>query len=372
MKLAQDFASLALPLLLSLALACGGPVVDDRAPQNPPSGHGNLNPQPGPEPDPEPGPGPVPNPPIPDPKPQPPRLSPNLVDTIPIPGKIYPAGTTIGGKLFGAQYSVPAKWKGGLRKGTALTIFASDSEPGIIIGNIGFGYTAQDILANKQIQTGFAFSLEGTGSIHFYPSQPATLSGDRISVDYTAFDGFYQYLMVLRAVVHPDGGYVAFLGVTTTDQQAAMHRNVEAFINTIKITRRNTNKPFMAALFGKSFQWVKDDGSWFSDVSGLYSDSASFSGYTQSSASFCGNGAFWLNVSKESLYQATVDGEVMQLFDSTGSTEYGQLTVITEQGIDIGLLVTSKGYLVAPVQLTGNTLRIGNKQLAFSEHVTCG
>jgi hypothetical protein len=305
---------------------------------------------------------------------QPTVQNPGTVATLPVPGKSYPAGTKFGGSLFGVEYTIPPNWKGGLKQNTRMMLFASDTEPGLIMGLLGFAWTENDILNYSGFQRGFELDLGGGNKLYFQVSTPiARVAPGRISAEYTASDYAYVYSLRMEIKTHPSGGYVAFLGFTTQQMASQLKTQLQAFIDKVVMTPRPTNKEYMARLAGRSFQW-SGSRDWYSDVSGVYSKSASSSSWKNNKAYFCGNGYFEVNRSSQTYMSSTSSGgEVLMFNYSSDTREFGEWTIVKNSKYgNLALLVTMSGYQIFPVRVEADgSLLVGKNRLTPNGMAQC-
>ncbi|MCC6231854.1 MAG: immunoglobulin domain-containing protein [Verrucomicrobiales bacterium] len=289
--------------------------------------------------------------------------------TMPTPGQLYPEGTRLGGSLFGIEFAIPTEWKGGLRVNTPHLLFGSDTQPGAILGMIGFAGTRAELNADPSLKQGFESDAGASGTVRFQPSTALQEVGtDQMRVEFTGFDQAGQgYWMGVHFVLHPDGGFLLLVGITSTAKAGELRPQVERFAATTKTTRRATNNNLVNALHGRSFQWAGDSRDWYN---GNLNGSASLSSWSEKFAFFCANGTIEINTKSTGYASTRQSGgwssTYMSLSYDSSTTEYGQFAVVTDpQYGDVLLLATLKGYQVAPVRILGDgQLLVGDQRLA--------
>ncbi len=299
------------------------------------------------------------------------------VATLPEPNRLYPEGTRFGGSLFGVEFTIPPKWKGGLKAKTPLMLFGSDTEPGLIMETIGFAWTQDEILRDPGLAGGFESDM-GTpvGKVQFRPTNPAsplTLTGtNRISGEFSGWgrDQAGNAILIyynLELVTHPSGGFVVFIGITTQEYHAENLIQLKAFAAAVIVTPRPTNHDYMTFLNGRSYKGAGSGHDWYTSQPGIYSSSASTSSWSENYSSFCAQGTFKVDTTSE-FYASTTSPSsgYMSLSDSSTTTEYGQWTIVqTPEYGNVMLLVTlNNGYLIVPVKIEGDgTLFVGQNKL---------
>ncbi len=297
--------------------------------------------------------------------------------TLPVPGQLYPAGTRLGGALFGIDFTIPDEWKGGLRVGSVFLMFGSDTRPGLILGILGFAGTREELLADESLRLGFETDLSGGGKVRFVPTAPLQDAGPgRLREEFGGQDpNGNTYWLGIDFVLHPDGGYVAFLGLTTAASKDSLRVDLDRFVATARTTRRPTHSGLVETLGGRSYQWAGSGSDWYK---GDLNQKASLSSWNESFAFFCRNGTVEIST-KSTGYASTSNSggwstQYMSLsYDST-TKEYGQFTIVSDpQYGDVLLLATLKGYQVAPIRLNPDgSLLVGDQRLAFHELFRCG
>lgn len=296
--------------------------------------------------------------------------------TLPVPGQLYPAGTRLGGELFGFEFTIPPKWQGGLRAGSSWMLFGSDTEPGLVLAILGFAGTREEMLRDTSLRDGFEMELTGGSSLFFRPARPLSAGADnRLSAGYSATgaDGT-AYALSLEVLVHPSGGFLGFLGLTTQAQSDTLQAQLLQFVNAAKTPARNTNLDSIQALSGMSFKWESSGNEWYS---GNWQGSASSTSWSESYAFFCSDGSFEINKESTSYISTRSSGgwssTHMSLSSSSTTTEYGQFTVIQHpQHGDLMLIATLAGYQVAPVQFQPNgSLLLGKNHLTRHQPFNC-
>lgn len=299
------------------------------------------------------------------------------VATLPEPNRLYPEGTRFGGSLFGVEFTIPPKWKGGLKAKTPLMLFGSDTEPGLIIETIGFAWTQDEILNDPGLSGGFESDMGGLGKVQFRPTNPASplsLTGtNRISGEFSGWgrDQAGNAVLVyynLELVVHPSGGFVVFIGITSQEYHTKNLIQLKAFAATVIVTPRPTNRDYMTYLNGRSYKGAGSGHDWYTSQPGIYSSSASTSSWSENYSSFCAQGTFKVDTTSE-FYASTTSPSsgYMSLSDSSTTTEYGQWTIVqTPEYGNVMLLVTlNNGYLIVPVKIENDgSLFVGQNKLA--------
>jgi hypothetical protein len=294
----------------------------------------------------------------------------------PVPGQVYPGGTRMGGALFGIEFTVPEAWKGGLRVNTPTLLFGSDTLPGLVLGTLGFAWTRENILADEAMTTGFEMDVGQGGTVRFQPAGAMQdLGNNRLRHEFSGFDQAGQgYWLGIEFVVHPDGGFMMFVGATTVAQSAQLRPELIKFADTVKTTRRPTNRAMIEALSGRSYQWAGESSDWYN---GNLNGSASLSSWSEKYAFFCSSGTMEINTKSTGYASTTQSGgwssTYMSLSYDSSTTEYGQFTIVTDpQHGDVMILATLKGYQVTPVRLEANgQLLVGNQRLVPSGFFQC-
>lgn len=294
----------------------------------------------------------------------------------PVPGQLYPAGTRMGGALFGIEFAVPAAWKGGMRVNTPMLMFGSDTVPGLVLGTLGFAWTRDDILKDEAMTTGFETDFGQGGKVRFQPTGAMQDVGNsRLRHEFAGVDESGQgYWMGAEFVLHPDGGFMMFIAVTTTAQSAQLKPELMKFADSVKTTRRPTNRAMIEALSGRSYQWSGESSDWYH---GNLNGSASLGSWSEKFAFFCASGTMEINTKSTGYASTTQSGgwssTYMSLSYDSSTTEYGQFTIVTDpQYGDVMILATLKGYQVSPIRLEANgNLLVGNQRLAPSGLFQC-
>lgn len=299
------------------------------------------------------------------------------VQTLPVPGQLYPAGTRLGGELFGVEFAIPSEWKGGLRVNSPLLLFGSDTQPGLVLGALGFAGTRDSVMADESIRNGFDLEISGGVKAFFAPSVPVADAGaNRVRAEYTAVDpnNGAHYWMGLEVVVHPDGGYVVFVGLTTQEQSTVLRGELGRFVATVKLVARPTHRALIGALGGRSFQWAGQNSDWYK---GDLNSSASLSSWGDKFAFFCSSGTMEVNTKSTSYVSTRQSGgwssTYMSMSFDSSTTEYGQFTVITDAKYgDVILFANLQGYQAAPIRLQADgSLLIGQQRLVPNGFFQC-
>jgi hypothetical protein len=296
--------------------------------------------------------------------------------TLPEPGKLYEAGTRLGGELFGFEFTIAPQWKGGLRVNSPWMLFGSDTEPGLILALLGFAGTREQLLQDPSLRDGFEMEIDANNKLFFRAVRPVTAgANNRLSAGFTATgaDGS-AYALNLEFLVHPNGGFLGFLGLTTQAQIAGLQTQLLRFVEGAKTPARNTNTDYLNALPGRSFKWESSGNEWYS---GNWQGSASSTSWSESYAFFCSDGSFEINKESTSYVSSRNSGgwssTHMSLSYGSSTKEYGQFTVIQHpQHGNLMLIATLAGYQVAPVQFQPNgSLLLGKNQLVPHERFNC-
>jgi len=296
--------------------------------------------------------------------------------TLPEPGKLYPGGTRLGGDIFGFEFVIPTVWKGGLRVNSPWMLFASDTEPGLILGLIGFAGTKELLLQDSSLREGFETEIDANTKLFFRATRPVSAGpNNRLSAGFTAMgaDGT-AYAINLEFLVHPDGGFLGFLGLTTQAQIARLQTQLLQFVDTAKTPARNTNVEYLNALPGQSFKWESSGNEWYS---GNWQGSASSTSWSESYAFFCSDGTFEINKESTSYVSSRNSGgwssTYMSLSYGSTTKEYGQFTVVQHpQHGNLMLIATLAGYQITPVQFRADgSLLLGKNHLIPHERFNC-
>ncbi|MCC7377159.1 MAG: immunoglobulin domain-containing protein [Verrucomicrobiales bacterium] len=294
----------------------------------------------------------------------------------PVPGQLYPAGTRLGGSLFGIEFAIPDAWKGGMRVNTPMLLFGSDTLPGLVLGTLGFAWTREDIMADPAMTTGFETDFGQGGKVRFQPTGAMQEVGsNRLRHEFSGVDQAGQgYWMGIEFVLHPDGGFMMFVGATTTAQSAQLKPELIKFADTVKTTWRPTNRAMIEAMSGRKYQWAGESSDWYN---GNLNGSASLSSWSEKFAFFCSSGTMEINTKSTGYASTTQSGgwssTYMSLSYDSSTTEYGQFTIVTDpQYGDVMILATLKGYQVTPIRLEANgSVLVGNQRLAPSGFFQC-
>jgi hypothetical protein len=308
----------------------------------------------------------------------------NTVVTLPVPGVIYPEGTQIGGSLFGVEFAIPPQWKGGLKPKSCALLFGSDTQPGLVIAAIGFGWTRDQLLQDRDLQTGFESDMGAPlGKVFFAPTNPGnpvqTIGQDRIAAEYAGqgLDANGTPVTVtynLEIVLHPNGGGLVLIGLTSQPYQAQLKSQLQLFVASARMTARPTNIGYMNALNGRSYQWMNGGNEWYSSTPGAYNSYAGASSWSESYAFFCAAGTF--EVSRTETTYATANSPsqgFMSVSGDTNTREYGQWTIVTDpQYGNLLLMVTLTGYQIIPLRIDlDGTLLVGPNRLQQHGFFNC-
>lgn len=296
--------------------------------------------------------------------------------TLPVPGQLYPAGTRLGGDLFGFEFAIAPNWKGGLRVNSPWMLFGSDTEPGLILAILGFAGTREQLLQDPSLRDGFETEIDANNKLFFRAVRPVSASSNqRLSAGFTATGADGTALALnLEFLVHPNGGFLGFLGLTTQAQIAGLQTQLLQFVEGAKTPVRNTNMEYLNALPGRSFKWESSGNEWYS---GNWQGSASSTSWSESYAFFCSDGSFEINKESTSYVSTRNSGgwssTYMSLSYGSTTKEYGQFTVIQHpQHGNLMLIATLAGYQITPIQFQPNgSLLLGKNQLIPHERFNC-
>jgi hypothetical protein len=306
------------------------------------------------------------------------------VAVMPQPGQLYPEGTRFGGPLFGVEFTIPPKWKGGLRAGSPLMIFASDTEPGVILETLGFAWTRDQIMQDTNLLNGFESDMGALGKVFFQPTDPAnplkTTGTNRISAEYSGQgqDASGNPTIVywnIEIVTHPSGGCIIFIGATTQEYQTKLKPHLLAFVESVKTTPRSTHTEYVNQLNSRSYKWSSGGNDWYSNQPGIYSTSASLSNWSENYAFFCAQGTFEVNRTTETYASTTSPSHgYMSLSGSSTTKEFGQWTIVQIQEYgNLLLLVTLSGYQIIPVRIDPDgSVLVGQNKLTPHGVFNCG
>ena len=296
--------------------------------------------------------------------------------TLPEPGKLYPGGTRLGGEIFGFEFIIPTQWKGGLRVNSPWMLFGSDTEPGLILGLLGFAGTKEQLLQDPSLRDGFETDIDANTKLFFRAIRPVSAGpNNRLSAGFSATgtDGT-AYAIHLEFLIHPNGGFLGFLGLTTQAQISRLQTQLLQFVDTAKTPVRNTNVEYLNALPGRSFKWESSGNEWYS---GNWQGSASSTSWSESYAFFCSDGTFEINKESTSYVSTRNSGgwssTYMSLSYGSTTKEYGQFTVVQHpQHGNLMLIATLAGYQVTPVQFRADgSLLLGKNHLIPHERFHC-
>lgn len=301
--------------------------------------------------------------------------TPPTVATLPQPGILYQAGTRLGGSIFGVDLTIPNEWKGGMQQGSSLMIFASDIHPGIILGALGFAGNREAFLNDPNLRNGFELPT-GNEKTWFRPTRAVAAVGDnRISAEFEGSNSGGSYVLILEFVLHPSGGYMGFLGMTTVQQKDNQRPHVVAFAQSVVTTPRDTHLEYMNQLSGRTYKWSAGGNDWYHNTPfGSYVQSASSSSWSQSYASFCSFGTFELSTTSETYASTTSPSHgFMQISGSSTSREYGDWTIVRVSPADtVLLMVTLKGYQLMPMRIDPDgSILVGPNRLVAQSVFNC-
>ncbi len=296
--------------------------------------------------------------------------------TLPVPGQVYPEGTTLGGDLFGLEFTVPPRWKGGLRVNSSWLLFGSDTEPGLILAILGFGGDRASLLADPSLNTGFDTDIGGGNKLHFRAVRPvAVVADNRLSAGFQAVGADGQtYGLNAEIVLHPSGGMIGFLGLTLASGMDALQARVDGLVKSVKTTVRPTIPEYVTALQGRSFKWESGGNEWYR---GDWQSSLSSTSWGESYAFFCADGSFELNRESTSYISSRNSSgwssTYMDLSYSSTTREYGQYTIVRNpQYGDLMLISTLSGYTAAPVRFNADgSVLIGSNRLTPYQIINC-
>lgn len=302
-------------------------------------------------------------------------VTPPTVATLPQPGVIYQAGTRLGGSIFGVELTIPNEWKGGLHPNSSLMMFASDIHPGIILGALGFAGNREAFLNDPNLRNGFEMTT-GNEKAWFKATRPVTAVGEnRISAEFEGSNSEGSYVLIAEFVLHPSGGYMGFLGMTTVQQKDIQRPHVVAFAQSVVTTPRDTHLEYMAQLSGRTYKWSAGGNDWYHNTPfGSYVQSASSSSWSQSYASFCSLGTFELSTTSETYASTTSPSHgFMQISGSSTSQEYGDWTIVRVSPTDtVLLMVTLKGFQLMPMRVDPDgSILVGPNRLVAQSVFNC-
>jgi len=276
-------------------------------------------------------------------------------------GVVYPENTILGTPYLGLQFTIPPKWKGGLRDQSATMIFASDLDPGLILGLIPLSGSPQ--LFQQSFNQDFYTSDFGG----FQVSQPPALANNRLTAEWTGIGSEQGVSARLIATMHPSGGGVGFMGFFTEPNRAIMEQTLEKMAASTLVASRDIDTQWVQAIAGRAFQWVK------STSVGNGGTSGSLSRWSQKNAFFCA-GTYEITTQSESSYSGTLSGgAVYGGGSSSTSTEAGDWTVIRTPAGPLMLMASSSGFQGAILQLGngGNSFLFGDQEYSFLKPHLC-
>lgn len=283
-----------------------------------------------------------------------PRISPEAVEAE--TGQIYPAGRIIGSGFLGRQFTVPARWKAGMREGSSSLLIVSDTEPGLIIQFTSLAGNAAEFATTL----GQSFYVGSFGG--FVVQGEPQLVGARVTIEWRGL-GFTDegesldgISMRCQAVVHPSGGAVAFVGLFTEPNRPVTERVLSELMTSVVTVPRATRADLVLRLSGRAFVWTKASNS------GAGGSSGSLQRWTEKNAFFC-PGTFEVTSRSESSFSGNVSGGGFYTGGSTSSsTETGDWTVIDAAGGPVLVMISSSGASAAFLQVSGNSVIFGDQQ----------
>lgn len=291
------------------------------------------------------------------------QISPQAVD--PTPGQLYAANTILGSPFLGLQFSIPAAWKGGLRQGTSTLLFASDTEPGLVVGFFALSGDAAKISA----AIGDNIPAGQFGS--FQVQRPPQVTDNQIVVEWAGvgFDDQFNSLQGIsvrcQGVLHPSGGMVAFVGFFAETSRAVMQRVLNDFTQSTVVVPRRTRTDLVNVIAGKSFVWVKAANVGSGGTSG------SLQRWTQKNAFFC-PGTYEITTQSESSFSGNLSGGGFYTgYSNSNSTEAGDWTIIDTDFGPAMIMMSDSGVNAALLTITGNSVIFGDQQFDYQRPHAC-
>jgi hypothetical protein len=279
-----------------------------------------------------------------------PAISPTAV--LPMPGIIYPGGIVFGSPVLGLQFTIPPTWKGGVRDGTSLLIFGSDTEAGLVLGVIALSGNPETVA--RALSDSFVTSAAGG----FQITQPGVIGGSKITAEWLGYGENAGATLRLEALVHPSGGILGFGGLFLEANRASMQRTLNSFTDSAVLVARKTDTQMVQAIAGHAFTWA----AYHSTGNG--GSSGSLSSWSQNNAFFC-LGTYEITRNSESSYSGNLsDGGFYTGGSSSRSTETGDWTVIQTPTGPLMLMLSEQGVQTAIVSIdpSGRSIYFGDQQ----------
>jgi hypothetical protein len=292
-----------------------------------------------------------------------PQISPQAVEAE--TGAVYPAGTAIGSGFLGRQFTIPAKWKAGLREGSSSLLIVSDTEPGLFIQFTSLAGDAAEFARNLG-QSFYSGEFSG-----FVVQGEPQVSGARVTLEWRGLgftdegESLEGVSLRCQAVVHPSGGAVAFVGLFTEPNRAVTERVLGELMASVVVVPRATRPDLVSLLSGKSFSWVKAANA------GNGGNSGSLQRWTEKNAFFC-PGTFEVTTRAESSFSGNVSGGGFYTgYSNSSSTDAGDWTVIETANGPVLVMISASGASAAFLQISGNSVIFGDQQFDFRAPHAC-
>ncbi len=291
------------------------------------------------------------------------QISPQAVD--PTPGQLYAANAILGSPFLGLQFSIPAAWKGGLRQGTSTLLFASDTEPGLVVGFFALSGDA------AKISAAIGDNIPAGQFGGFQVQRPPQVTGNQIVVEWAGvgFDDQFNSLQGVsvrcQGVLHPSGGLVAFVGVFAETSRAVIQRVLNDFTQSTVVVPRRTRTDLIDVIARKSFVWVKSANVGSGGTSG------SLQRWTQKNAFFC-PGTYEITTQSESSFSGNLSGGGFYSgYSNSNSTEAGDWTIIDTDFGPAMIMMSDSGVNAALLTITGNSVIFGDQQFDYQRPHAC-
>lgn len=292
-----------------------------------------------------------------------PQISPQAVD--PVPGQVLGPGTIIGSPFLGLQFTIPTQWKGGVRQGSSTMLYASDTDPGLVIGFIALAGDA------AKLTRALADSIPIGQFGGFQSSATPQVNGNKLAAEWTGvgFDDQFNSLQGTfaraQATLHPSGGAVVFVGFFTEANRTVMARVLNSFTDSTLTVPRKTRQDLIDVISGKSFLWVK------SSAAGSGGSSGSLQRWTEKRAFFC-PGTYEVTTQSESSYSGNLSGGGFYTgYSSSNSSEAGDWTIIDTDAGPALIMISGNGVDAALVRLGGNSMFFGDQQFDYQRPHAC-
>lgn len=292
-----------------------------------------------------------------------PQISPQAVEVS--SGEVYPAGTQLGSTFLGRQFTVPPRWKAGMREGEGTLLVVSDEEPGMVVALTTLAGTAS--AAARQLGQDFY-----VGEFGGFAAQGSPLTTERgFALEWwgLGFTDAWESLEGVRlrgeAVAHPSGGSVIFIGLFTETNRAVMQRVLTELIQSTIVVPRQTRTDLVNLIAGKSFLWVK------STSTGSGGNSGSLQRWTERNAFFC-PGTYEITTRSESSFSGNLSGGGFYTGSSSSqSTEAGDWTIIETPAGPALVMLSNAGGQAALIRIEGNSVIFGEQQFDFRAPHAC-